>query len=66
MADDVVRGAGELVTPVARELNEDVVRMADDATRVCGGEEELVNPHLVNGSGDLRHRQLLLEEIEGR
>jgi len=52
--------AASLVTPIARELDEDVVRVADDTTRVCGGEEELVDTHLMNGSGDLRHRQLLL------
>ena len=65
VANDVVRGAGELITPVARELDEDVVRVADDATCISGGEEELVDTHLMNGSGDLRHRQLLLEEIGG-
>jgi len=57
--------AASLVTPIARELDEDVVRVADDTTCVCGGEEELVDTHLMNGSGDLRHRQLLLGEIGG-
>ena len=65
MANDVVRGAGELITPVARELDEDVVRVANDATCISGGEEELVDTHFMNGSGDLRHRQLLLGEIGG-
>ena len=65
VTNDVVRGAGELITPIARELDEHIVRVADDATRVSGGEEELVDTHLMNGSGDLRHRQLLLGEIGG-
>ena len=66
VADDVVWGTGELITSIPGELDEYVVGVADDAARVSGGEEQLVHAHLVGGSGDLWHSQVLLEEIGAR